>query len=103
MGWRSRSPAREDVTVPRADPHRAPAARSSAPMSAPRSSPAGYSGTPLHRKLGIAPGHRVLAWQVPEGFPLTALNPDGAATVLRRPAGRSGGGPGSGGYDVVLL
>jgi len=71
------------------------------------SSPAGYSGTPLHRKLGIAPGHRVLAWQVPEGFPLTALNPDGAATVLRRPAGRAPGRTAgrteSGGCDVVLL
>jgi hypothetical protein len=29
---------------------------------------AGYSGTPLPRKLGIKPGHRVLALSAPEGF-----------------------------------
>ena len=84
--------------VARADPHRAPAAGSSTQPSVPISSPAGYSGTPLHRKLGIAPGHRVLAWPIPDGFPLAALNPDGAATILRRPPSR-----GSGGYDVTLL
>jgi hypothetical protein len=29
---------------------------------------AGYSGTPLPRKLGIKPGHRVLLFGAPEGF-----------------------------------
>jgi hypothetical protein len=29
---------------------------------------AGYSGTPLPRKLGIKPGHRVLILRAPEGF-----------------------------------
>jgi hypothetical protein len=29
---------------------------------------AGYSGTPLPRKLGIKPGHRVLILHAPEGF-----------------------------------
>jgi len=31
---------------------------------------AGYSGTPLPRKLGIKPGHRVLAVDAPAGLPL---------------------------------
>ena len=30
----------------------------------------GYSGTPLPRKLGIKPGHRVLVLGAPEGFAL---------------------------------
>ncbi|MFG1608029.1 DUF3052 family protein [Actinoplanes sp. NPDC049265] len=29
---------------------------------------AGYSGTPLHRKLGIRPGHRVALLDAPAGF-----------------------------------
>ncbi|MDA0180737.1 DUF3052 domain-containing protein [Solirubrobacter phytolaccae] len=31
---------------------------------------AGYSGTPLEKKLGIKPGHRVLLLNAPEGFEL---------------------------------
>ena len=31
---------------------------------------AGYSGTPLPRKLGIKPGHRLLLLSVPEHFEL---------------------------------
>lgn len=31
---------------------------------------AGYSGTPLERKLGIKPGHRVLLLNAPDGFAL---------------------------------
>ena len=31
---------------------------------------AGYSGTPLPRKLGIKPGHRVLVLGAPDGFAL---------------------------------
>ena len=36
----------------------------------------GYSGTPLPRKLGIKPGHRVLSLNAPESFALEDL-PDG--------------------------
>jgi hypothetical protein len=40
---------------------------------------AGYSGTPLPRKLGIKPGHRVLALGAPQGFAHGTLGelPDG--------------------------
>ena len=42
---------------------------------------AGYSGTPLPRKLGIKPGHRVLALGAPDGFADGTLGelPDGVA------------------------
>ena len=42
---------------------------------------AGYSGTPLPRKLGIKSGHRVLALGAPEGFADGTLGelPDGVA------------------------
>ena len=42
---------------------------------------AGYSGTPLPRKLGIEPGHRVLALGAPDGFADGTLGelPDGVA------------------------
>jgi hypothetical protein len=33
----------------------------------------GYSGTPLPRKLGIKPGHRVLLLGAPDGFEQTTL------------------------------
>src|SRR3954471_19404395 len=39
---------------------------------------AGYSGTPLPKKLGIKPGHRVMVLGAPEGFAL-----DGVAPVTR--------------------
>jgi hypothetical protein len=46
---------------------------------------AGYSGTPLPRKLGIKPGHRVALLGAPEGFEAGTLGelPDGV-TVVRR-------------------
>jgi hypothetical protein len=50
---------------------------------------AGYSGTPLPRKLGVRPDSRVLLDGAPEGFLLDA------AELHRRP-GRSP-------YDVILL
>jgi hypothetical protein len=53
---------------------------------------AGYSGTPLARKLGITPGAAVLLDGAPEGFDLGTTAP--GATVHRRP-GRSP-------YDVIL-
>jgi hypothetical protein len=48
-------------------------------------SEAGYSGTPLPRKLGIKPGHRVALLGAPAGFELDGL-PDGV-TVVRRASG----------------
>jgi hypothetical protein len=55
---------------------------------------AGYSGTPLHRKLGIKPGHRVLAVGVPKGWDLGRLDPDGTAHVTTRATAPP--------YDVVI-
>ena len=51
-------------------------------------SQAGYSGTPLHRKLGIKPGHRVLLLDAPDGFEADTLGPlpDGVR-VARRASG----------------
>ena len=44
--------------------------------------PAGYSGTPLARKLGIKPGFRVGTFGAPVGFgKLVAPLPEGAALV----------------------
>ena len=57
-----------------------------------RTSPAGYSGTPLPRKLGIKPDSRVLLVAPPDGFELAGLPPG----VV--PHERAGTGP----YDVVL-
>src|SRR5688572_12714834 len=54
---------------------------------------AGYSGTPLPRKLGIAAGHRVLLDGAPDGFVLGDL-PDRVSVRTR-----AGAGP----YDVILL
>ena len=44
----------------------------------------GYSGTPLPRKLGIKPGHRVLLLRAPEGFELDGV-PDGVSGAPARP------------------
>jgi hypothetical protein len=44
----------------------------------------GDSGTPLPRKLGIRPGHRLLLLGAPEGFIDVDLGPLDAVTVLRR-------------------
>ena len=38
-------------------------------------SAAGYSGTPLPKKLGIKPGHRVMVLGAPEGFELEGVQP----------------------------
>lgn len=53
---------------------------------------AGYSGTPLPRKLGIASGHRVLLAGAPPEFDLGTL-PDGVV-LHRRATGQR--------YDVIL-
>ncbi|MDQ1585768.1 MAG: hypothetical protein QOH80_1133 [Actinomycetota bacterium] len=52
---------------------------------------AGYSGTPLPRKLGVRPGHRVLLAGAPPGFTLGEL----AGVEVHRRAGTSA-------YDVIL-
>ena len=46
---------------------------------------AGYSGTPLPRKLGIRPGHRVLLLGAPDGFEDATLGalPDGVRVARR--------------------
>lgn len=53
---------------------------------------AGYSGTPLHRKLGVKPESRVLLAAAPIGF--TVEDMPRSAVVHTRAAGSS--------YDVVL-
>ena len=57
------------------------------------SQPAGYSGTPLPRKLGVGAGTRVLLDSAPAGFALAPLPED--VTVHRR-AGRDP-------YDVIVV
>ena len=47
---------------------------------------AGYSGTPLPRKLGIKPGHRVLALGAPDGFAGGALGELPNCVALRTTA-----------------
>jgi hypothetical protein len=54
------------------------------------SAPAGYSGTPLPKKLGIKPGHRLALLGAPDGFELEL--PDGVS-VRRRAGGKA---------DVIL-
>ena len=56
------------------------------------SSDAGYSGTPLHRKLGVKPDSRVLISAAPVGFVIDDV--PRSAVVHTRAAGSS--------YDVVL-
>jgi hypothetical protein len=55
----------------------------------------GYSGTPLHRKLGVRAGSRVLVRDAPRGWDPGLLGADGAACVHVR-ATRTP-------YDVVLV
>jgi hypothetical protein len=54
---------------------------------------AGYSGTPLPRKLGIAPGLRVAALRAPEGF---------AAALGPLPEGVGIGSRARGPLDVII-
>jgi Protein of unknown function (DUF3052) len=48
---------------------------------------AGYSGTPLPRKLGVRPGHRVALLDAPAGFDATLGALPDAVTVRRDLAG----------------
>jgi hypothetical protein len=62
--------------------------------------PAGYSGTPLARKLGIRTGHRLATLHAPDHLP-GLLDPlPGAVAIEPDPAPVSG--PGAG-YDVVIV
>jgi hypothetical protein len=79
--------------------------------------PAGYSGTPLPRKLGIKPGARVGLAGAPDGFgALLEPLPDGArveagaAPAADAPAASAAGAvlpgpvlPGTGPFDVIVF
>ena len=58
---------------------------------------AGYSGTPLHRKLGVKPGHRVLVRHSPPGWDVRQVDPEQTAEAITGLA-QSGGDS----LDVVL-
>ena len=49
--------------------------------------PAGYSATPLPKKLGIKPGHRLMLLAAPDEFDLGELPEE--VTVLRRARGKA--------------
>jgi len=78
--------------------------------------PAGYSGTPLPRKLGIKPGARVGLAGAPDGFgALLEPLPDGARVEAGAPAAGAAGAvlpgpvlpgpvlPGTGPFDVIVF
>jgi len=73
--------------------------------------PAGYSGTPLPRKLGIKPGARVGLAGAPHGFgALLEPLPDGARVEAGAPAAGAAGAvlpgpvlPGTGPFDVIVF
>ena len=73
--------------------------------------PAGYSGTPLPRKLGIKPGARVGLAGAPDGFgALLEPLPDGARVEAGAPATGAAGTvlpgpvlPGTGPFDVIVF
>jgi hypothetical protein len=51
--------------------------------------PAGYSGTPLPKKLGIADGTRVMLLAAPDGFDGTLGELPGGVDVVRTARGRA--------------
>ena len=68
--------------------------------------PAGYSGTPLPKKLGIKPGARVGLAGAPDGFgALLEPLPDGARVEASAPAAGAAGPvlPGTGPFDVIVF
>jgi hypothetical protein len=73
--------------------------------------PAGYSGTPLPKKLGIKPGARVGLAGAPDGFgALLEPLPDGARVEAGAPAAAAAGAvlpgavlPGIGPFDVIVF
>jgi hypothetical protein len=58
----------------------------------------GYSGTPLARKLGIKPGHRLMTWAAPPGWAVPDL-PEGVDVIHRVDGEGTGAGGGSAGVD----
>ena len=64
--------------------------------------PAGYSGTPLAKKLGIKPGHRVLALGAPAGYEdrLEGL-PEGVSILRSDSLGGSPGDSAEEPFDIV--
>ena len=61
--------------------------------------PSGYSGTPLPRKLGVKPEHRVLLVGAPDGFALAGL-PPGVSVTARLACSEEPVPPG--GHDVTV-
>ncbi|HLW65507.1 MAG TPA: hypothetical protein VKS79_09330 [Gemmataceae bacterium] len=57
---------------------------------------AGYSGTPLPKKLGMKPGCRVLLWKAPESL-LELLGEAAAEMTLSREMGNEGA------FDIIML
>jgi hypothetical protein len=70
--------------------------RAGTPASPGLGGPAGYSGTPLPRKLGIRPGAAVALLGAPAGF-AAALEP--LPGGVRLECGLDGGGP----FDVIVF
>ena len=60
---------------------------------------AGYSGTPLLKKLGYRPGQRALLYQVPEGLPQLSGYPNFAAVKKPKTWRGISGGP----YDLIHI
>jgi hypothetical protein len=57
---------------------------------------AGYSGTPLPKKLGMKPGIQVLLWNAPESFP-ESLGEAATKLTLVRETGAKGA------FDIIML
>ncbi len=64
---------------------------------------AGYSGTPLAKKLGVKQGHRVLLRHAPAGWTIPGLPPD--VTVARRaaPVADTAGTAGDIAADIIVV
>ena len=66
------------------------------------SAPAGYSGTPVWKKLGVKPGGRLLLLRAPRGWSAGEL-PDGARQARARPAAAAAAPERAGGTRDVTL
>ena len=65
---------------------------------------AGYSGTPLARKLGIKPGHRVATLGAPRHFPALLEDlPEGVRLEAEPAVPPSFEAPGARAFDVVVV
>ncbi|MGE5291224.1 MAG: DUF3052 domain-containing protein [Micromonosporaceae bacterium] len=61
---------------------------------------AGYSGTPLAKKVGIKPGHRVLLKHAPAGWSIPGLPP--GAAVSRRVSEKANAAGVAGAPDITI-